>query len=251
MKQNNKMRIASLSKASMLSAIGVTMMFGLGVFLQVLGVGSGAGITMLYGFIFWLLGLYYISAAYKDANNSVSEKFGKLFKVQLYMVVAVVVYIVVILLAASGMSGDAPITLVKLLTFVLLGYTLYVGWCCRNESLSLKENGLKSMGLVANSFTILLVVQAIFAVIVLVILCSDRMQYMSAFSDLFDLRYRYSTPIGIFFLMLLGGIAWFVAAAFMIAGWWSVRSELPNLLEEFPAEAMGEGNENDSEASEV
>ena len=236
MEKDNKARTASLSKASMLAAVGVTMMFGIGVFLQVLGVGGGAGIVMLYGFIFWLLGLYYVSAAYKGANSSASERFGKIFKLQLYLVVAVIAFIALVALVAATMNGSSSETFAKFLVILLFGFTIYVAFGCRNEAQLLKEYGLKSMGLVFNGFTILLIVQAVFAIVTMVILCSDRMPYMPDFSDMFDLRYRYGTPIGIVFLMLLAAIAWFVAAAFMIAGWWGVRSELPALLENAPAE---------------
>ena len=59
MEQNEQARLSALSNASMLSAIGVTLMYGLSLLLALLAPASVAvGVVSLIGLILWLVGIY-------------------------------------------------------------------------------------------------------------------------------------------------------------------------------------------------
>lgn len=56
MEQNEQARLSALSNASMLSAIGVTLMYGLSLLLALLAPASVAvGVVSLIGLILWLI----------------------------------------------------------------------------------------------------------------------------------------------------------------------------------------------------
>ncbi|CDE57259.1 unknown [Prevotella sp. CAG:873] len=99
MEQNEQVRLSALSNASMLSAIGVTLMYGLSLLLALLAPASVAvGVVSLIGLILWLVGIYNTSSAFKGFNAAVAASFERLFKAQLVIVIAVVAYWVLIIL---------------------------------------------------------------------------------------------------------------------------------------------------------
>lgn len=99
MEQNEQARLSALSNASMLSAIGVTLMYGLSLLLALLAPASVAvGVVSLIGLILWLVGIYNTSSAFKGFNAAVAASFERLFKAQLVIVIAAVAYGVLIFL---------------------------------------------------------------------------------------------------------------------------------------------------------
>ena len=123
MEQNEQARLSALSNASMLSAIGVTLMYGLSLLLALLAPASVAvGVVSLIGLILWLVGIYNTSSAFKGFNAAVAASFERLFKAQLVIVIAVVAYWVLIILIPQilGYKGaKASIVIIKLLTIAL------------------------------------------------------------------------------------------------------------------------------------
>lgn len=150
MEQNEQARLSALSNASMLSAIGVTLMYGLSLLLALLAPASVAvGVVSLIGLILWLVGIYNTSSAFKGFNAAVAASFERLFKAQLAIVIAAVAYGVLVALIPQifGYRGlNASIVIVKLLTIALFVCLLMYMAKSNNECRTLKLLGLKSMG---------------------------------------------------------------------------------------------------------
>lgn len=221
MEQNEQARLSALSNASMLSAIGVTLMYGLSLLLALLAPASVAvGVVSLIGLILWLVNT---SSAFKGFNAAVAASFERLFKAQLAIVIAAVAYGVLVALIPQifGYRGlNASIVIVKLLTIALFVCLLMYMAKSNNECRTLKLLGLKSMGSVSVAFTIQLVILAVCALVALIVLFRTGDVFSFLFSNGFG---------GVAVLTILIGLAALVAAVFMIIGWWSVRSELAQL----------------------
>ena len=224
MEQNEQARLSALSNASMLSAIGVTLMYGLSLLLALLAPGSVAvSVVSLVGLIIWLVGIYNTSSVFKGFNAAVAASFERLFKAQLAIVIAAVAYGVLVALIPQifGYRGlNASIVIVKLLTIALFVCLLMYMAKSNNECRTLKLLGLKSMGSVSVAFTIQLVILAVCALVALIVLFRTGDVFSFLFSNGFG---------GVAVLTILIGLAALVAAVFMIIGWWSVRNELPLL----------------------
>lgn len=224
MEQNEQARLSALSNASMLSAIGVTLMYGLSLLLALLAPGSVAvSVVSLVGLIIWLVGIYNTSSVFKGFNAAVAASFERLFKAQLAIVIAAVAYGVLVALIPQifGYRGlNASIVIVKLLTIALFVCLLMYMAKSNNECRTLKLLGLKSMGSVSVAFTIQLVILAVCALVALIVLFRTGDVFSFLFSNGFG---------GVAVLTILMGLAALVAAVFMIIGWWSVRNELPLL----------------------
>ncbi len=224
MEQNEQVRLSALSNASMLSAIGVTLMYGLSLLLALLAPGSVAvSVVSLVGLIIWLVGIYNTSSVFKGFNAAVAASFERLFKAQLAIVIAAVAYGVLVALIPQifGYRGlNASIVIVKLLTIALFVCLLMYMAKSNNECRTLKLLGLKSMGSVSVAFTIQLVILAVCALVALIVLFRTGDVFSFLFSNGFG---------GVAVLTILMGLAALVAAVFMIIGWWSVRNELPLL----------------------
>lgn len=225
MEQNEQARLSALSNASMLSAIGVTLMYGLSLLLALLAPASVAvGVVSLIGLILWLVGiLYNTSSAFKGFNAAVAASFERLFKAQLVIVIAVVAYWVLIFLIPKilGYGGlKASIVIVKLLTIALFVCSIMYMAKSNKECRTLKDLGLKSMGTASIAFTIQLVILAVSALIAVIALfrTGDFLSFLIG-----------DGLGGAVVLTILMGLAALVAAVFMIIGWWSVRNELPLL----------------------
>lgn len=226
MEQNEQARLSALSNASMLSAIGVTLMYGLSLLLALLAPASVAvGVVSLIGLILWLvgIGIYNTSSAFKGFNAAVAASFERLFKAQLVIVIAVVAYWVLIILIPQilGYKGaKASIVIVKLLTIALFVCSIMYMAKSNKECRTLKGLGLKSMGTASIAFTIQLVILAVSALIAVIALfrTGDFLSFLIG-----------DGLGGAVVLTILMGLAALVAAVFMIIGWWSVRNELPLL----------------------
>ena len=222
MEQNEQVRLSALSNASMLSAIGVTLMYGLSLLLALLAPASVAvGVVSLIGLI--LVGIYNTSSAFKGFNAAVAASFERLFKAQLVIVIAVVAYWVLIILIPQilGYKGaKASIVIVKLLTIALFVCSIMYMAKSNKECRTLKGLGLKSMGTASIAFTIQLVILAVSALIAVIALfrTGDFLSFLIG-----------DGLGGAVVLTILMGLAALVAAVFMIIGWWSVRNELPLL----------------------
>lgn len=224
MEQNKQVRLSALSNATMLSAIGVTLMYGLSLLLALLAPGSVAvSVVSLVGLIIWLVGIYNTSSVFKGFNAAVAASFERLFKAQLAIVIAAVAYGVLVALIPQifGYRGlNASIVIVKLLTIALFVCLLMYMAKSNNECRTLKLLGLKSMGSVSVAFTIQLVILAVCALVAFIVLFRTGDVFSFLFSNGFG---------GVAVLTILIGLAALVAAVFMIIGWWSVRSELAQL----------------------
>lgn len=224
MEQNEQARLSALSNATMLSAIGVTLMYGLSILLALLAPGSVAvSVVSLVGLIIWLVGIYNTSSVFKGFNAAVAASFERLFKAQLAIVIAAVAYGVLVALIPQifGYRGlNASIVIVKLLTIALFVCLLMYMAKSNNESRTLKLLGVKSMGSVSVAFTIQLVILAVCALVALIVLFRT--------GDVFSFLFRNGFG-GVAVLSVLIGLAAIVAAVFMIIGWWSVRNELAQL----------------------
>ncbi len=224
MEQNEQARLSALSNASMLSAIGVTLMYGLSLLLALLAPQSPAvAVVSLVGLILWLVGMYNTSSAFKGVNAAVAASFERLFKAQLAIVIAAVAYGVLVALIPQilGYGGlKASVVIIKLLTIALFVCLIMYMAKSNNESRTLKPLGLKSMGSVSVAFTIQLVILAVCALVALIALFRTE--------DFFSFLFRNGFG-GVAVLTILIGLAALVAAVFMIIGWWSVRSELAQL----------------------
>ncbi len=224
MEQNEQVRLSALSNATMLSAIGVTLMYGLSLLLALLAPGSVAvSVVSLVGLIIWLVGIYNTSSVFKGFNAAVAASFERLFKAQLAIVIAAVAYGVLVALIPQifGYRGlNASIVIVKLLTIALFVCLLMYMAKSNNESRTLKLLGVKSMGSVSVAFTIQVVLLAVLALIALIALFRTE--------DFASFLFRNGFG-GVAVLSVLIGLAAIVAAVFMIIGWWSVRNELAQL----------------------
>lgn len=224
MEQNEQARLSALSNATMLSAIGVTLMYGLSILLALLAPQSPAvAVVSLVGFILWLVGMYNTSNAFKGFNTAVASSFERLFKAQLFIVIASVAYVVLVVLIPQilGYRGlNASVVIVKLLTVALFVCLIMYVVKSNDESRKLKLLGLKSMGYVSTAFIIQLVIIAVCALMVFIALFRTG----DAFSLLVGNGFG-----GVAVLSVLIGLAAIVAAVFMIIGWWSVRNELAQL----------------------
>ncbi len=224
MEQNEQVRLSALSNATMLSAIGVTLMYGLSLLLALFAPGSVAvSVVSLVGLIIWLVGIYNTSSVFKGFNAAVAASFERLFKAQLAIVIAAVAYGVLVALIPQifGYRGlNASIVIVKLLTIALFVCLLMYMAKSNNESRTLKLLGVKSMGSVSVAFTIQLVILAVCALVALIVLFRTGDVFSFLFSNGFG---------GVAVLSVLIGLAAIVAAVFMIIGWWSVRNELAQL----------------------
>lgn len=230
MEQNEQARLSALSNASMLSAIGVTLMYGLSLLLALLSPASVAvGVVSPIGLILWLVGIYNTSSAFKGFNAAVAASFERLFKAQLVIVIiAVVAYWVLIILIPLilipqilGYNGaKASIVIIKLLTIALFVCSIMYMAKSNKECRTLKGLGLKSMGTASIAFTIQLVILAVSALIAVIALfrTGDFLSFLIG-----------DGLGGAVVLTILMGLAALVAAVFMIIGWWSVRNELPLL----------------------
>lgn len=223
MEQNEQARLSALSNASMLSAIGVTLMYGLSLLLALLAPASVAvGVVSLIGLILWLVGIYNTSSAFKGFNAAVAASFERLFKAQLVIVIAVVAYWVLIILIPQilGYKGaKASIVIIKLTIALFVCSIMYMAKS-NKECRTLKGLGLKSMGTASIAFTIQLVILAVSALIAVIALfrTGDFLSFLIG-----------DGLGGAVVLTILMGLAALVAAVFMIIGWWSVRNELPLL----------------------
>ena len=224
MEQNEQVRLSALSNATMLSAIGVTLMYGLSLLLALLAPGSVAvSVVSLVGLIIWLVGIYNTSSVFKGFNAAVAASFERLFKAQLAIVIAAVAYGVLVALIPQifGYRGlNASIVIVKLLTIALFVCLLMYMAKSNNESRTLRLLGVKSMGSVSVAFTIQVVLLAVLALIALIALFRTE--------DFASFLFRNGFG-GVAVLSVLIGLAAIVAAVFMIIGWWSVRNELAQL----------------------
>lgn len=224
MEQNEQVRLSALSNATMLSAIGVTLMYGLSLLLALLAPGSVAvSVVSLVGLIIWLVGIYNTSSVFKGFNAAVAASFERLFKAQLAIVIAAVAYGVLVALIPQifGYRGlNASIVIVKLLTIALFVCLLMYMAKSNKESRTLKLLGVKSMGSVSVAFTIQVVLLAVLALIALIALFRTE--------DFASFLFRNGFG-GVAVLSVLIGLAAIVAAVFMIIGWWSVRNELAQL----------------------
>ncbi len=224
MEQNEQVRLSALSNATMLSAIGVTLMYGLSVLLALLAPDSPAvAVVSLVGLILWLVGMYNTSMTLKGYNGAVAASFEQLFKAQLSIAIAAVAYVVLIILVPQvlGYSGyKTSIVIIKLLTIALFVCTITYVARSNDECRKLKLRGLKSMGSVSVAFTIQLVILAVCALVALIALFRTE--------DFFSFLFRNGFG-GVAVLTILIGLAALVAAVFMIIGWWNVRSELAQL----------------------
>lgn len=223
MEQNEQARLSALSNASMLSAIGVTLMYGLSLLLALPAPASVAvGVVSLIGLILWLVGIYNTSSAFKGFNAAVAASFERLFKAQLVIVIAVVAYWVLIILIPQilGYKGaKASIVIIKLTIALFVCSIMYMAKS-NKECRTLKGLGLKSMGTASIAFTIQLVILAVSALIAVIALfrTGDFLSFLIG-----------DGLGGAVVLTILMGLAALVAAVFMIIGWWSVRNELPLL----------------------
>lgn len=224
MEQNEQARLSALSNATMLSAIGVTLMYGLSILLALLAPNSLAVVFVsLVGLILWLVGMYNTSSTFKGFNAAVATSFEQLFKAQLSIAIAAVAYVVLIMLIPQifGYSGyKTSMVLIKLLTIALFVCTITYVAKSNDECRKLKLRGLKSMGSVSVAFTIQVVLLAVLALIALIALFRTE--------DFASFLFRNGFG-GVAVLSVLIGLAAIVAAVFMIIGWWSVRNELAQL----------------------
>lgn len=242
MEQNHQKRLASLSTASMLSAVGVTCMFGfLAIVKLLLTSKSDTGldamcVLSLVGLVVWVAGLYMASSSLKGGNDAVAAHFKGFFYAQLGIVIAVVVYYALNEIVPKmmmkgheydylyyGSSYKKVMITYSVLLLLFIGSLIVFVAKSNIKSRALKAAGLKSMGGISVAFTIIIVVLSIIALIFLAGLTDAE----AVFKFLYGMGEGGLKALG--YLIL---IAWLAADVLMIIGWWSVRSELPKMLKE-------------------
>ena len=231
MGQNNPAPPTALSTASMLAALGVTIMYGLAALVALLTSGTynqdgritTVALVSLTGLILWLVGMYNLSSVFKGANDNVSRGFKGVFNGQLGIVIATVVCILLFLLVLntgkkSFSDIDRSVLYIKLVLVALCVCHVIFLSICNSHSRALKSAGLKSMGIVSAAFVIQLIVMTILALFLFVVLFKTEDSALFAFDHGLG---------GVYTLGILLGLTLVVAAVLLIVGMWNVRSELP------------------------
>lgn len=231
MGQNNQTQPASLSSASMLAALGITLMYGLSALLALV-VRDHSDPYALWVLppiclILWLVGLYNLSSAFKDTNDNIARRFKGIFNGQLGIVIATVACILLFLLVIntgkkSFSDIDRSVLYIKILLVALCVCHIIFLVICNRHSRALKAAGLKSMGIVSAAFIIQLIVMSILALFLFIVL------FKTGDSALFAFNHGLG---GVYTLGVLLGITLIVAAVLLIIGWWNVRSELPKVYD--------------------
>ncbi len=238
MEQNYQMRVASLSNSSTLSAVGVMLLSGPNLILAVLTRSPWVlVIVSLIGFGLWIAGMYNTSTAFKGANDNVATLYKRFFNIHLSLLVVAAIYWVINRIIISSNSSMENIldldrhktsyVIMQLLAVAFYAYTVVCIARSISVSRALKSAGLKSMGHVSVSFIITLIVIAILTIVSLVLVSmADKMagSFIRGNAD--------SVIGGLTVVYVLLGLASIVAVVFMNIGWWSVRSELPKVLNE-------------------
>ncbi len=235
MGQNYQAPPVALSNASMLAALGVTIMYGLAALVALLTSGTynqdgritTISLVSLVGLILWLVGIYNTSSAFKNANADIARHFKGIFNGQLGIVIATVVCVLLFLLVLntgkkSFSDIDRSVLYIKLLLIALCVCHVIFLSNCYSHSRALKSAGLKSMGAVSAAFVIQLIVMSILAIFLFFVLFKTEDSALFAFNHGVG---------GIYMLGILLGITLVVAAVLLIVGWWNVRSELPKVYD--------------------
>ena len=230
MEQNNQAQPSALSNASMLAALGITLMYGLTVLLSLTVHNHGDSYALWVlppvCLILWLIGMYNLSSVFKNANTDVARRFKGIFNGQLGIVITTVVCVLLFVLVVNKAKRFSDID-----TFVLNIRMLLVALCvchvvfltiCYRHSRALKSAGLKSMGLVSAAFVLQLVVMSILAIFFFVVLFMTEKVFTHMIGHGID---------GIYVLGVILGLTLIVAALIMIIGWWGVRNELPKVYD--------------------
>ena len=238
MEQNYQMRVASLSNSSTLSAVGVMLLSGPNLILALLTQSPWVLVIIsLIGFGLWLAGMYNTSTAFKGANDNVATHYKKFFNIYLGLLIAAAVCWVISRIIVSSSTDPEHIfdidrhkssyVILQLLSAAFYVYAIVCIARGIGESRALKAAGLRSMGHVSVAFIIILIVVAILTIVSFVLVSMADKMAVSFIRGNAD-----SILGGLVVIYVLLGLASLVAVVFMNIGWWSVRSELPKVLNE-------------------
>ena len=230
MEQNIEQRKQSLSTASMLAAIGATLMYGLTILIALIEPGSQAsGVISLIGLILLLVGMYNMTSALRGINDAVVATLKSLFKANVMIIGSTLVCTILIVILVNSMTWSNATTIGtinKILAIAwIVGLMLFTSQC-RTACVTLSKSGLPSMKHCGVGYTIQLAIISVFGLFLFIALFNTG----HATSFFGSLGFRGSMGL-IGTLLIIIGIASLIMCVFMILGWWSVRSELQRLLD--------------------
>lgn len=233
MKQNIEMKKQSLSTASMLTAIGATLMYGLSILFGFIA-PSASSVISIIGLILLVVGLYNLSSALRGFKDTVAAPFKGMFNAIVMMVGVAIAYVILLNILKGAMSFDnvaTIVTFIKIATIALIVAIILFTNKLRAASMTLSKNGLKSMKHCVIAYTIQLVICCIVGLFVFIALFSTG----HATSFLGSLGLEGSMGL-ISALTVIIVLAMITMCVFMLIGWWKVRGELQRLTDA-PAQA--------------
>lgn len=233
MEQNIEMKKQSLSTASMLTAIGATLMYGLSILFGFIAPGV-LSVVSIIGLILLVVGLYNLSTALRGIKDAVATPFKGMFKAIVMMVGAAIVYVILLNILRGAMDFDnigTIVTFIKIATIALIVAIILFTNKLRAASMTLSKNGLKSMKHCGIAYTIQLVMCCIVGLVVFIALFSTGRG--ASFLGSLGLEGSMGLISALTVVLVLATITMCV---FMLIGWWKVRGELQRLTDA-PAQA--------------
>lgn len=212
MEQNIEMKKQLLSTASMHTAIGATLMYGISILSGFIAPEVSC-LVSFNGLILLAIGLYNLSTALRGINDTFATSFKRMFKAIIMMGSAVIVSVIVailLIILKGAMDFDNIDTIVTFIEIALFVAIILFTNQLRATSMTLSKNGLKSMKYCGIAYTIKLV---IFCIVGLLAFLGS----LGLDGYIIDL---------IIALTIVIVLAMITLCVFMLIGWWKVRGEL-------------------------